>query len=69
MVGEAQGDGTSNHEAAISVDEDTNNGRGAQSQVQDERSSSGGSRSGKNQKKKFDISLPAQHLVSNHVYA
>ena len=51
----------------MSVDEDPSNGGDAEAQAQDQaggESSSSGKKQ-KNQKKKFDISLPAQHLVSN----
>lgn len=62
-----QEDNASDHEAAMSVDEEPSNGGAAEAQAQDQvqgESSSGGKKQ-KNQKKKFDISLPAQHLVSN----
>ena len=55
-----QEDTVSDHESAMSVDEGTNSGGGAQVD-----SSGSGRKKQKNQKKKFDISLPAQHLVSN----
>ena len=48
----------------MSVDEEPSNGE-AQAQDQAQGESSGGGKKQKNQKKKFDISLPAQHLVSN----
>ena len=63
----AQEDDASDHEAAMSVDEEPSSGGDAEAQAEDQalqgESSSCGKKQ-KNQKKKFDISLPAQHLVS-----
>ena len=54
----------SDHESAISVDEGgSSGGGGAEAQAD---SSGSGRKKQKNQKKKFDISLPAQHLVSSN---
>ena len=52
----------SDHESAMSVDEGTSSGGEAQAD-----SSGSGRKKQKNQKKRFDISLPAQHLVSGGV--
>ena len=60
VVGIVQDEDASDGEAAISVDEVSSSARDTGAQAQGERSSGD-----KNQKKKFDISLPAQHLVSS----
>ena len=54
----------SDRESAISVDEGASNGGGG-AEAQADSSGSAGRKKQKNQKKKFDISLPAQHLVSS----
>ena len=56
--------GQEDHESSeVAMENDSNSGRDAQGEGSSGGSSWRGSGKSKNEKKKFDISLPAQHLV------